>query len=309
MTSYKVEQIPEPHLLLGEGPHWDGQRLSLYYVSLPEATIHRLDYRQNKVYNATVEGCKYASFIIPVKGRSNEFVLGDGTRLVIVSWDGISEKAQVVKVLADLGEKAAGHRWNDGKVDSCGRLYAGTMINEEDGRNPFEANTGRFYRYDARSESFVEQLSGLFISNGLVWNDKSKKFFFIDSGTHDIKQFDVDASGNIVNGTVWFDLKENGKRPAYFFDGMTIDTEGNLYVAVFHGATVVKISPNGKIIQEIKIPAKQVTSVAFGGPNLDELYVTTAKKQVVDPQNPPAGATFKVTGLGVKGTTMNEVEL
>lgn len=65
----------------------------------------------------------------------------------------------------------------------------------------------------------------------------------------------------------------------------------------------------GKVEQEILIPAKQVTSVAFGGPNLDELYVTTARKQVIDPQLAPAGATFKVTGLGVKGTPMYEMNL
>ncbi|XP_058446762.1 regucalcin-like [Malaya genurostris] len=309
MASYKVEQIPDPRLDLGEGPHWDSENQSLFYVNLFEATIHRLDYKHNKVYSATVEGCTFASFVIPVKGRKNELVVGDGTRLVLVSWNGISGTAQLIKVLADLGEKAAGHRWNDGKVDSRGRLYAGTMIIEDDGKDPFKTNSGCFYRYDAKTASFVEQFSGLFVSNGLAWNDKSKQFYFVDSGTNDIKRFDVDAAGNLVNGKVFFDLKKIEQNSINFFDGMTIDTDGNLYVAVFHGSKVVKINSNGKIIQEIQIPAKQVTSVAFGGPNLDELFVTTAKKQVIEPQHPPAGATFKVTGLGTRGTAMNAVEL
>ncbi|XP_055545457.1 regucalcin-like [Wyeomyia smithii] len=308
MANYKVEEIPGPHVELGEGPHWDDQTQSLYYVSLSEATIHRLDHKSNKVYSAKVEGCTYASFIIPVKDRSNEFIVGDGTRVVLISWDGLSDRANVLSCVADLGQEAAGHRWNDGKVDSQGRLYAGMMITESGG-NPFEVNTGKFYRFDARSRTFFQQLSDIYISNGLTWNERTKKFYYVDSGAHDIKEYDVDKNGNLVSGKIFFDLKENGKKTLHFFDGMTIDAEGNLFVAVFHKGKVFKINPKGQVVQEIVIPAKQVTSVAFGGPKLDELYVTTAKKLVLDPQNPPAGATFKVTGLGVVGTPMNAVVL
>lgn len=308
MASYKVEEIPGPQLDLGEGPHWDIQTQSLYYVSLLEATIHRLDHKSNKVYNAKVEGCTYASFIVPVKGRSDEFVVGDGTRIVLISWDGLSDRAKVLSCLADLGQRASGHRWNDGKVDSLGRLYAGVMITENGG-NPFEINTGKFYRFDARSRTFVQQLTGLYISNGLTWSEQTKKFYFVDSGAYDIKEFTMDEDGNVVSGKVLFDLKENGKKTVHFLDGMTMDTEGNLFVAVFHAGKVLKIDPKGQVIQEIIIPTKQITSVAFGGPKLDELYVTTAKKQVLNPQDPPAGATFKVTGLGVKGTPMNSIVL
>ncbi|XP_053696329.1 regucalcin-like [Sabethes cyaneus] len=308
MASYKVEEIPGPQLDLGEGPHWDSQTQSLYYVNLFEATIYRLDHQSNKVYSAKVEGCTYASFIIPVKGRINEFVIGDGTRLLLINWDGLSDRAKVVSCLADLAQEAAGHRWNDGKVDSHGRLYAGVMITENGG-NPFEVNSGKFYRFDSKSRTFVQQLDNLYISNGLAWNDKTKKFYYVDSGAHDIKEFDVDKNENLAAGNVFFDLKENGKKPVHFFDGMTIDAEGNLFVAVFHTGKVLKINPKGQVTQEINVPAKQITSVAFGGPKLDELYVTTAKRLVLKPQDPPAGATFKITGLGVKGTPMNSIAL
>lgn len=305
-SSYKVEEIPGAQLNLGEAPHWDAKRQSLYYVSLFEATIHRLDYGENKVYSAAVEGCTCTSFIVPVKGRSSEFVVGDGTRLVLISWDGVSAKATKVKVLADLAEQESGNRWNDGKVDSKGRLYAGTMTLQT---NCFEINTGSFYRYEATRTSFVKLFGDVFISNGLAWNDKAKKFYYVDSAEYEVKEFDVDKNGNLSNGKVLYDFKENGVKPVHFPDGMTIDEKGNLYVAVFHGSKVLKINPKGQVEQEILIPAKQVTSVAFGGPNLDELYVTTAQKQVLEPQLPPAGATFKVTGLGVRGTPMYEMEL
>jgi gluconolactonase len=91
---------------------------------------------------------------------------------------------------------------------------------------------------------------------------------------------------------------------------MTIDTEGNLYVATFGGYSVLKINPeSGQIVQDIKIPAEQVTSVAFGGPNLDILYATTSAKEVKGPQPPPAGSVFKITGLGAIGTRMNNFDL
>lgn len=306
MSSYKVEEIPGGQIELGEGPHWDIKRQSLYYVSLTEATIHRLDHKQNKVYSASVDGCTNATFIVPVKGRSSEFVIGDGTRLVLISWDGLSAKASIVKVIADLAEQESGNRWNDGKVDSRGRLWAGTMTTKEE---CFEICTGSFYRFEADKMSFVKQFGDIFISNGLTWNDKTKKFYYVDSAAYEVRVFDSDKDGNLSNGKVLYDFKDNGKKPVPFPDGMTIDEKGNLYVAVFHGSKVLKINPKGQVELEIQIPAKQVTSVAFGGPNLDELYVTTARKLVIDPQQPPAGATFKVTGLGVRGMPMYEMDL
>lgn len=124
----------------------------------------------------------------------------------------------------------------------------------------------------------------------------------------------------------------NGKRPDFVPDGMTIDTDGFLYVATFGGSVVYKIDPSlvffrnshsfsihqinfsfncsdGKIVLEIKLPAEQVTSVAFGGPSRDVLFVTTAAKEFKSPQPPPAGALFKVTGLGATGTPMYSVDL
>ena len=113
-----------------------------------------------------------------------------------------------------------------------------------------------------------------------------------------------------ANERVVIDFTINGNRPNFVPDGMTIDAEGSLYVATFGASTVFKINPaTGAIDLEIKIPAEQVTSVAFGGPNLDILYVTTAAKEFKSPQPPPAGKLFQVTGLGVKGLPMTSFKL
>lgn len=308
MANYKVEEISVPKLDLGEGPHWDAKSQSLYLVDMFEARVLRWDYRENKAFAASVEGCTWVSFIIPVKGRSNEFVIGDGKRLVLITWNGVSDKAIIVKVIADLGDKEGDNRFNDGKADSKGRLFAGTMIAERSG-SPFEINSGKFLRYDSKKGAFVEQFDKVFISNGLAWNDKTKKFYYADTGAYDVKVFDFDQNGDVHNGKVLYDMTASNTVPKEGPDGMTIDTDGNIYLAVFHGSKVLKISPSGQLLQEIKVPAKQVTSVAFGGPNLDELYVTTARRPFLEQQGPQAGATFKVTGLGVKGFPMTEVEI
>lgn len=113
-----------------------------------------------------------------------------------------------------------------------------------------------------------------------------------------------------ANGRVVIDFTTEGKRPDFVPDGMTIDVNGSLYVATFGASKVFKINAaSGAIELEIKIPAEQVTSVAFGGPNLDILYVTTAGKEFKSKQPPPAGKLFKVTGLGVKGLPMKSVKL
>lgn len=105
-------------------------------------------------------------------------------------------------------------------------------------------------------------------------------------------------------------FKVNGEKPTFVPDGMTIDSEGNIYVATFGGYKIIKINPTtGKILLEIKLPAEQVTSVAFGGPNLDILFATTAGIEFTSKQPAPAGSIFKITGLGVTGTKMSKVKL
>uniref|UniRef100_A0A182T4M4 Regucalcin n=1 Tax=Anopheles maculatus TaxID=74869 RepID=A0A182T4M4_9DIPT len=305
--SYRVETIP-PYTVLGEAPHWDIGRQSLYYVSLFDAQIYRYDYREGAVYSASIDGINFATFIVPVTDKPDCFVIGDTIRLLAIRWDGKSSKATIVRQLASLGPEHANNRFNDGKVDPWGRLYVGSMLNESAG-SPFERATGSLWRYCDRTGTLVEQDRNVYISNGLAWNRETNRFYFVDSGANHIKEYDIDLDGNLTNAHVWFSFKVDGKDPGYFGDGMTIDSEGNLYVACFNGYKVLKISPEKKILQEIKIPAKQVTSVAFGGPKLDELFVTTAAKNFSGPQKDPAGAVFKVTGLGAKGLAMNAIIL
>lgn len=138
-----------------------------------------------------------------MNGRKGEFVVGSGTRLLLVGWDGCSETASIVKVLTDLGDEEADHRFNDGKVDGQGRLYAGTML-AEDSRNHFEMDDGKLYRFDVGRGQMVPLKSKVHISNGLTWSARTGKFYYIDSFAFDIKEYTVDAEGNLGKcGVPW----------------------------------------------------------------------------------------------------------
>lgn len=215
------------------------------------------------------------------------------------------------------------NRFNDGKADPTGRLWLGTM-GSEPVLGKVTPNAGALYTFET-GEKIRQHLSKISISNGLAWNVSLKKFYYIDSPERKIFQFDYDEkNGSIckyfISSPKQFCSTEIIRIAANqetiftfdkhkiegFPDGQAIDTDGNLWVAVFNGYRVIKIDPRKPetLLDTIRIPAKQVTSVAFGGPNLDELYVTSARFTVagvvLDPKE-GHGATFRVTGVGAKG--------
>lgn len=306
----KVEVLPSPKSVLGEGPHWSEEHQSLYYNDIygDKASILRYDFKENKVYSAKIDGEPVVGFIIPV--TSNEFAVGLDRRVGIVHWDGVSSKANLIRIAFEVEVESKNTRFNDSKADPFGRFYGGTMRVEAAG-DLFDVAAGTFYKY-VKGEGVHELIHDIYVSNGMAWNLTENKFYYIDSCKFDIKEYDYDPSnGNISNERVLIDFTVNGKSPGFIPDGMTIDTAGNLYVAAFGGAKVIKVDPKkGKVVLEIPIPSKQVTSVAFGGPNLDILYVTSASAPITaesigvlpnDKQYEHAGKLFKITGLGAKG--------
>ncbi|KRG07001.1 regucalcin isoform X1 [Drosophila mojavensis] len=294
--SYKVEPLPDSYAGLGEGPHWDVARQSLYFVDLEAGCLLRYDYRQNKTYRTQIEGETFATFVLPVEGNDQEFAVGCGRRVVIVNWDGVSPVAKVVRTLFEVQSDFKENRLNDAKADPKGRLFFGTMryVGDE-----FTHRHGELYRWEAGGNVTVVK-SDVGISNGLAWDEKANKFYYIDTTDYEVKSYDYDfKTGVASNPKVIYNLRKDSPKTHILPDGMTIDTEGNLYVATFNGSTIYKVNPNtGECLLEIKLPTKQITSVAFGGPNLDILYVTTASKF---DQPAPAGTTYKVTGLNAKG--------
>lgn len=192
--SYKIEEITGSLADMGEGPHWDVTTQNLYYVDINAGKILRYSYNENKVYKAKVDGERFASFIIPVEGTNDQFAVGCGRRVLVVRWDGLSKIAKPTKSLFEVqmdDDRYGDNRFNDGKCDSHGRLFAGTMRHEGD---LYEHRWGELYKYEGNGQ--VELIkTDVGISNGLTWDDKRKKFYFADTADFEIKEYDY----NVIN--------------------------------------------------------------------------------------------------------------
>jgi sugar lactone lactonase YvrE len=191
--------------------------------------------------------------------------------------------------LVDLDCNPQTHRLNDGKCDPRGRLWIGTMV--EHG----EAGTAALYCVSA-DKSVVRLLQGVTISNGLAWADGGKRFYYVDTPTQQVVSYDCDLSQpSLSNRHVVFEFPPDMGSP----DGMTIDAEGQLWVALFGGGSVVRLDPrSGQLTGRVLVGAKNITSCAFGGPGLRTLYISTARLATSDAellQMPRAGALFEVT--------------
>lgn len=194
-------------------------------------------------------------------------------------------------LIHDPEEGRLGNRFNDGKCDPAGRFLAGTMsLNDEHAQ-------GALYSLSTKGHVslLVDKAS---ISNGLAWSADHRMMYYIDTPTLEVVSFDYDvAQGTIRNKQLVARLDESEGYP----DGMTIDAEGMLWIARWGGKRVSRIHPaHGEVIAEVSLPVNCVTSCAFGGEHLDELYITTAQDDDSSDQ-PLAGGLFMVK-TGVKGT-------
>lgn len=295
----RVELIKEiPKLELGEGPHWDIETQSLYFVDIFGKTIHKFNPSTGQHTKATFD--KPVSLIVPVKGKRDQFVISIERELSIVTWDGRSEKVSKIEKIAEV-DQGTENRINDGKCDPSGRLWCGTMGPEPENGHVAPSCGSLFSLNNGTVTSHVTNVG---ISNGLAWNTKLKQMYYIDSfaGSVDAFDFDID-NGTATNRRAIFTLSKHGIDG--FPDGMAIDVNGNLWVAVFNSFKVINIDPRKPetLLQTIDIPAKQVTSVAWGGIDLDVLYVTSASFTVdgTTLEDRTHGATFRVTGLKTKG--------
>lgn len=311
--SHSVERVKKVKAArLGEGPHWDIPSQTLYFVDIMGGSVHSYKPSTDEYHSAVVgDGSLSVSLIIPVEGEKNKFVISLKNDLAVIDWDGKSPKTSDPKVIGAVEEKDNTRRINDGKADAKGRIWAGTMnieFNPDGSIDP----VGAFYKID-NSGKTTKIFSNIHISNGLAWSSDNKTFYYIDSFRLRVDSYNYDLeSGEISNEKPAFDFKKNNI-PG-FPDGMTIDAEGKLFVANFEGSQVLRVDPeSGELLAKISIPASKITSVAFGGANLEELYVTSANFDTSN--NEPgtedeiSGYLYKVKNLGVKGLPMYNVKL
>ncbi|KAG5341758.1 RGN protein, partial [Acromyrmex charruanus] len=300
----KVEKVTDTYGL-SEGPHWDHRTQKLYFVDIYNQYVRRLDPATGVVTSAYIDHGT-VGVAVPVDDSVDQLIVGSGKDVILVTWDGESNKSKVpIKVLCSVDSPEAQTRINDGKVDSAGRFWLGTMGNEVNGQ--IASNLGTLYRVDDDLEP-KKKISPVTISNGLAWNIEDDTLYYIDSTPRQVAAYDYNPNnGTISNKRIVFDLNKTDLKGLP--DGMTIDTDGNLWIALFGGSRVICVDPKTKkVLCKVEIPAENVTSVAFGGPLLDTLYVTTSGFNISAEQRqatPYAGAIFAVTGLEVRGLLAN----
>uniref|UniRef100_A0A1B6BZ00 Regucalcin n=1 Tax=Clastoptera arizonana TaxID=38151 RepID=A0A1B6BZ00_9HEMI len=310
-----MEPIIEPIgdiVELGEGPIYDEESKNIYFVDIFQAAIQRYNTETKEHYTAKLASGGTVSLIVQVEGQKDRFLIGHNNNLELITWDGKSEVIDKTEIYARLESMKAKTRINDGKVDPAGRIWAGTMgPNVEGTLNDFVPEQGSLYMA-SRDRDVSKQLAKIGISNGLSWSLDCTKFYFIDSLKYKVDSYDYNHdTGELSNENTIFDFKTNNIEGLP--DGMTMDFEGKLWVACYGGGQILRIDPdNGKLLRTIKLPALEITSACFGGPNYDQLYVTSARKLVTPDQSkkyPYAGSLFKITNLGVDGVPSFKIKL
>jgi sugar lactone lactonase YvrE len=201
----------------------------------------------------------------------------------------------VVTLLLDPEVDRPGNRFNDGKCDPWGRFWAGTMAYD------FEPLAGSLWRPDGDGR-ITRQRRQLTISNGLAWSQDRGTLYFIDSPTLKVMAFPLTSSGEIAaEPSICVQIPEDWDAVP---DGMCIDAEGMLWIALFGGGAVTRWDPiSGQLLDRLAVPCRQVTSCCFGGPHLDQLFITTARREMdaaAIAAEPLAGGLFQAD-VGVKG--------
>jgi sugar lactone lactonase YvrE len=273
----KAELLFDAKATLGEGPAWDAKSQTLYWVDILEKRI----YAGSQVVAQLEEfiGC-----LAPRPNGNLLLALSDGAGSS--SFVDLQPDTARQSVLAAVHESAA-NRFNDGKCDPAGRFLAGTMaMNESD-------PTGALYSFDGKR--VVKLFGGATISNGLTWSPDYKTLYYIDTPTRKVQAFDYDpVIGQVANPRAAIQIPAS----LGWADGMTSDADGNLWIAMWGGAQVTKWNPQtGRLLEQIPMPALQTSSCAFGGKDMNELYVTSARKGMNTAElkkYPLSGGLFKV---------------
>ncbi len=281
----KPEVVTDHKCILGEGPVWDADTQTIMWIDIVEKLIHQYNINDKRLQSFDV-GEMVGCIVLREKGGLVA-ALKKGFAFVDI-------EKNTVKHIIDPEHDPA-NRFNDGKCDAAGRFWAGTMsLNEEEGK-------GNLYvmQTDLSVKKEIENVS---ISNGVAWNADSTVMYYINTPTNYVFAFDYDIEhGSISNQRVAIDLThEKG-----YADGMTIDEEGMVWIAFFGGWRVARYDPStGKLLTQVELPVENVTCCTFGGLQLNDLYITTASKDMPEEilmKQPLAGSLFVIKDCGFKG--------
>lgn len=287
----EVKEVTTYQARVGEGPIWDYEYKRLFWIDTQGSVfIYTPGTGEKQCAQREYKLGKMVGTVVPYTEDTVIVALQDGIYK-------LNLKNEELTFMAAPEGGIEGNKYNDGKCDASGRLWIGTMDNN------CAPNKANFFVYDGKEGRKV--LSNVTISNGVAWSLDGKKMYYQDTPTLCVSQFDFDEEkGEISNRKEIIRIPENLGTP----DGNTIDEEGMLWIANWGAACVTRWNPNtGELLQKIDVPALNVSALAFGGEQLDELYITTSAYYMPEGEEknyPNAGKLF-VVKPGVKGIKCN----
>jgi sugar lactone lactonase YvrE len=246
--------------LLGESPCWDARSNQFSWVDLLRPTVQVCD----------SEGRLVSEFRLPshvgaaLPAAAGGWLVALTDRLAHLQPDG------TLRDVVPLEAHLPGNRANDAKCDPSGRAWVGTMNYDE------SLTEGSLYRLDSGPKISLV-LEGIGVSNGLGWSPDNRTMYFIDTVSEQVRAYPFDlGTGSIGEPSTLVTIKRADGLP----DGMCTDDEGYLWVALWGGGCVHRFAPDGRLDTVVKVPARYTTSCCFGGPNLDHLFITTARRDL-----------------------------
>jgi sugar lactone lactonase YvrE len=250
--------LVDAHAQVGEGPSWDARTGRLMWVDTNGRRVHQYD-PLTRLGGVLLETPAEVGAVVP-RRRGGVAIAMDR---VFATYDAGATNASTI---IPIGVGRLARRMNDGKCDPRGRFWAGTAAY---GSPPGSAS---LYRLD-RDLTATRVLDGITISNGLGWSPDGSTMYYIDTGTGGLDAFDFDLrSGGISNRRRLITVPPERGDP----DGLAVDADGGLWVALWGGGAVQRYEPDGRPDQVVNLPCRLVTSCAFGGRDLNELFITTA---------------------------------
>jgi sugar lactone lactonase YvrE len=273
----KVEVAVSAQSKLGECPRWHRPTQSLYWVDINAFQLHR--------YNLAKDEHQYLQFAEEIGcfafRENGGFILAMRSGFYLLEgWN------TDLTFIADPESDLPISRFNDGRCDAIGRFFAGTYYSPKDW-----AAANLWCLDEQKSVSKIH--SGLLTTNGVAFSPDSKIIYFSDTPKHCIYRAEYDLqTGTVAEPEVFYQFPHGNGRP----DGASVDVEGCYWVALYEGGRIVKINPAGKIEDEISVPARCPTMVAFGGEDLTRLFVTSVGERPDDEREhyPHSGDIFKI---------------
>lgn len=282
----RIERVAGVSTIVGESPIWDGRTRSLWFVDRPNSSIHRLG--PDDVLESWPVPEHPAAVAMLTDGRV-AVTLMTSFRIFDPATGELSERVD--------GGVSPAERISEGKVDRAGRVLAAS------GDRGFREPVGHVIRLEADGTTTMLR-GGIHMANGLCFSVDGATLYVADSLTRVVYAHDY-RDGALSNERVIFSCAGE----VYFPDGATVDSDGCIWLALLHSPTIVKLAPDGTVLDRLEMPTPNITSLAFGGPDLDVLYVTSVHPERFPspppgaPQFPGAegGFLYRVTGLGVRG--------